>query len=187
VEPEEKTMDFAGIPSLERLLDATFEGARLRRSGHHGEAHWRRVALGGLDICAKTPGADPFVAVLFGLIHDARRLDEDIDLEHGDRATFLIDHLSAEGILDLTALQLASLREACSGHSHGGVSALNRTVATCWDADRCELRRGNTERDHSLLVLAAPFIGEVDAFIDGHPRLPGWGELFDLAARIKNG
>ena len=180
-------MDFQGIPSLARLLDATYDGSRLRKSDLHGEDHWRRVALGGLDICAKTPGADPFIAILFGLLHDARRVDENIDIEHGERATLLIDQLSSKGILDLTEIQLASLREACSGHSHGGVAALDLTVAACWDADRCELRRGNTERDHSLLVLAAPFLGEVDAFIDRHPKLPGWGDLLDLAVRIQRG
>lgn len=175
----------AGSRNLKRLLDATYEDSRLRKSDHHGEGHWRRVALGGLDICTKTPGADPFIAVLFGLLHDARRMDEDIDLEHGERATLLIDQLSSKGNLDLTEIQLASLRGACSGHSHGGVAALDLTVAACWDADRCELRRGNTERDHSLLTLAAPFVGEVDAYIDGHPTAPGWGELLDLAVRVQ--
>jgi len=177
-------MDFAGIPSLDRLIDATFDGALLRHSALHGEGHWRRVALGGLAICTRTPQADPVVAVLFGLLHDARRLDEDVDLEHGTRAAWLVERLAAQRVLTVSNIQLMALRDACAGHSMGGVAATRPTVAACCDADRCELRRGGTERNHSLLALAAPFVAEVDGFIDGHVEPPGWGVLLDLAARI---
>jgi hypothetical protein len=43
-----------------------------RRSQHHGERHWLRVALAGVKISEMVMAADPVVAVYFGLLHDGR-------------------------------------------------------------------------------------------------------------------
>jgi hypothetical protein len=41
--------------------------------GLHDEAHRFAVAATALDLARQTPGADVELAVLFGLLHDARR------------------------------------------------------------------------------------------------------------------
>src|SRR4029079_4080904 len=59
-----------GVPrrpviDLELLLDVVRGEATGIGSSIHGEQHWKAVARAGLDIAARTPGADPTVVFLF--------------------------------------------------------------------------------------------------------------------------
>jgi uncharacterized protein len=115
-------------------------GYRLKLSGIHGPAHWRRVRAHGLALAARTQGADALVVELFALLHDSRRLNDDHDPEHGPRAAALARELAAAALLALDAARLDLLAEACARHTDGDTTA-EPTIGCCWDADRLELAR----------------------------------------------
>lgn len=172
---------FPSVPSLAALLDAVRAGAPLRRSPWHGEDHWLRVAAAGLAIRALLrPDADAEALVLFGMLHDASRLAESGDHGHGPRAALAAGRLNAAGLVSLEKDRLDALRRACRGHTAGKTSE-DPTIGTCWDADRCDLRRGGLRRDPSLLSLPEELLGDVDAMTDAAPR--SWTALLRAAQR----
>jgi uncharacterized protein len=120
----------------------------------HGQNHWRRVASVGLDLAHATPGADVRVVLLFALLHDSQRENEDDDPGHGERAAQLARELHAEGILDLGAGQLDKLVLACRTHTDGTRST-DPTVGVCFDADRLDLGRVGIEPDPELMSTNA--------------------------------
>src|SRR4051812_28593451 len=132
-----------GIPDFPALLAAVRAAATNLGSCIHGERHWRAVAWIGLHLARATPGADPVLALLFGLFHDARRADDGRDPEHGLRGAELVLELRAH-YLDLTARQLALLVAACVLHSEGQITE-QPTIGVCWDADRLQLSRLDIE------------------------------------------
>jgi uncharacterized protein len=106
----------------------------------HGPAHWARVERNGVYLCQQN-GADEEVIRLFALFHDSMRLDDDRDPEHGLRgAEYAKSLLNQEYELPSDKFEL--LYEACENHSRGR-STDNKTIGTCWDADRLDLRRVN--------------------------------------------
>jgi uncharacterized protein len=122
-------------PSLKAVLRDQFQ---LDWDDIHGGAHWERVRENGLKLAALN-GADTDVVELFAWFHDARRLDDGFDPQHGDRAAELARTLcGVEFELPPAALDL--LRTACRLHSEG-LTIGNITVLTCWDADRLDLGR----------------------------------------------
>ena len=50
----------------------------------HGPAHWRRVLRNALLLATRT-GADEMVVRLFAVFHDARRLNDMHEPDHGAR------------------------------------------------------------------------------------------------------
>jgi hypothetical protein len=74
---------------FEALRDKVIAGSALHSSYHHGEQHWRAVALAGLELLAATPAADPETALLFALCHDARRENEWDNPDHRRRGVDL--------------------------------------------------------------------------------------------------
>jgi uncharacterized protein len=108
--------------------------------GVHGTGHCMRVSANGLALAARTPGADAGLMELFALPHDSRRLDDDRDQGHGERAADYVRALERDGLIRLGAERLDLLAEACAGHEHGRVST-DPTVGCCWDAHRLELSR----------------------------------------------
>lgn len=168
------------IPDPGALIEAVVLPSPLKGSEWHGEDHWKRVAMAGLFLCERIEGADPLLAVLFGLLHDCRRHDEDQDLGHGPRAAAVARALSRQGLLALEPSRLSTLLKALAGHSMGRLSP-DTAIAVCWDADRLEIRRGGYPRDPSYLSLAAPWADEIDARIDAHAVPPGWLELMEAA------
>ena len=58
-------------------------------------------------------GGDPAVVSLFALFHDSRRINDDADPNHGICRARLAENLHVEGILPVTASQLALLVYAC--------------------------------------------------------------------------
>ncbi len=104
----------------------------------HGEDHWRRVAMNGLDLAAEV-GADPLLVVLFAIFHDAMRFNDEEDHGHGTRGGFLACCLNDQ-LLFLSEDRLDLLDRACAGHADGQTST-DATIGVCWDADRLELVR----------------------------------------------
>jgi uncharacterized protein len=124
-----------------QLLQRILEDYPLPLSGIHSVAHWARVLENGRRL-APLAGADPAVVELFALFHDARRMNDGFDPEHGARgATLARALLSQEAELDLAQLDL--LEVACRDHSRG-LRDGDVTVQTCWDADRLDLLRAGT-------------------------------------------
>lgn len=111
---------------------------KLSWHGLHGANHWARVLHHGKNI-GKIRKADLLVVELFGFLHDSCRFNEDRDLLHGSRAAEF-----AHGIhgtyFQLTSKQLDAICFAMKHHSDGKVST-NKTIQTCWDADRLDLGR----------------------------------------------
>lgn len=128
----------AGSPVIAPgILGAILAGYTLPVTGIHGVAHWARVLQTGLRLAERT-GADADVVTLFAVFHDARRINEGTDPEHGRRGADLAGRLRAE--LGLPDLQWELLRHACTHHTDGTTDG-DVTVQTCWDADRLDLWR----------------------------------------------
>ncbi len=106
----------------------------------HGPKHWARVERNGLYLCQEN-GADVEVVRLFALFHDSMRCNDARDPEHGLRgAEYAKSLLNKE--YQLTTEQFEVLYEACKHHNNQRTSD-NKTIGTCWDADRLDLRRVN--------------------------------------------
>jgi uncharacterized protein len=126
---------------------------RLDWNGIHGVAHWERVRENGLRLSGLT-GARTDVIEFFAYFHDACRLNDGRDPEHGARGAELA-RLLAGSAFDLDSEGVGLLVEACAGHTHG-TAAAEITVATCWDADRLDLARvGTWPRPERLCTDAA--------------------------------
>ncbi len=105
-----------------------------RRSELHGVDHWKRVALAAHQLAV--PDADMLVVLLFAMIHDSQRHNDDHDPLHGPRAAAFA--IQFADLVD--AAQLHVLSEACADHASGRVST-HPTIAVCFDADRLNLWR----------------------------------------------
>ena len=174
----EAPSDLAVLPP--RLLDRVMDGYRLDLAGIHGPGHWRRVRANGLALAARTNGADPAVIELFALLHDSRRLDDDEDPGHGDRAAALVHELAAAGLLPLDTVRVTLLADACARHALGDVSD-DPTIGCCWDADRLDLSRLLIRPRDRFLSTAAARDASVQhaAWTNGGtrslvPSAPGW-------------
>lgn len=137
----------------EELLRLVQDQFALSRTGIHGVSHWQRVYENGMRLAPLT-GANPQVVELFAFLHDACRLSDGSDREHGQRAAEFARTL-AGSVFTLESTALALLLAACSGHTAGLVTG-DITVLTCWDADRLDLGRvGIMPRPERLGTAAA--------------------------------
>lgn len=151
------------------------------RSELHGPAHWRAVALAGGMICRSLPGADLLTVLLFAVTHDACRLSDDHDPEHGHRAAEAIDGLLGEWAVDLAPWRRQLLVEACRYHADGYTTD-NPTIGACWDADRLCLWRGDTEPDRSLMSTGPGMsIDLIQWAEDLHLRTVTWNDVAGAA------
>ena len=114
------------------------EQYRLPWDGIHGVSHWARVLENGLRLAPLT-GAKPEVVRLFAIFHDARRVNESWDPNHGRRGADLAESLRGQEF-DLTDEDFELLRTACVYHTDG-LTEGDVTVQTCWDSDRLDLGR----------------------------------------------
>ncbi|MFN8625177.1 MAG: hypothetical protein U0587_04205 [Candidatus Binatia bacterium] len=122
----------------EPLLCMIRDQFALEWDGIHGAPHWARVCENGLRL-ARSTGAKRHVIELFSVLHDARRLDDGDDFEHGQRAARFVQQLAGVAF-ELPPDDLELLIAACRRHSDG-LMAGDITVLTCWDADRLDLGR----------------------------------------------
>lgn len=113
-------------------------GYTLPVHGYHGVIHWARVWENGLKLAVSTE-ADAEVVRLFALFHDSRRVNESHDEGHGLRGGDLAFSLR-DNLVHLDDARFEQLYEACRLHTDG-LTAADRTLQTCWDADRLDLGR----------------------------------------------
>ena len=106
--------------------------------GIHGVEHWRRVEANGRMV-GEALGADLVVISYFAWFHDARRLNDDFDPDHGLRGGELALELNPQ-FMKLSPRQLDQLYTACCGHTDERTHP-DVTIACCWDGDRLDLVR----------------------------------------------
>ncbi|MGE0708287.1 MAG: hypothetical protein AB7N76_18545 [Planctomycetota bacterium] len=135
------------------LLQRVLEQHALTTWGIHGVGHWARVLVNGVALAAET-GASLEVVQLFALFHDARRMSDGTDPEHGRRGGDLARAVRGDWF-QLGDDDLERLWEACVWHSEGRTDHPDVTVQTCWDADRLDLSRLWITPDKKYLSTAA--------------------------------
>ena len=111
---------------------------KLDWQGIHGANHWARVLNHGKNI-GQIRKADLLVVELFGFLHDSCRFNDGRDPKHGERAAEFAHSIHGD-FFQLQSKQLDALCQALKYHSGGEVST-NKTIQTCWDADRLDLGR----------------------------------------------
>ena len=104
----------------------------------HGVEHWDRVARFGRMLYQE--GADMDVIMAFAYLHDSERKDNAVDIEHGKRASLLIDRIRETDLRALNDEQIAKLKQACELHTIEHRTG-DITIDTCFDADRMDLLR----------------------------------------------
>lgn len=134
------------------LWDQLSRGFHLGPNSMHGPSHWRRVEEHGIRLARATAGADLVVVRLFAVFHDAERVNEHTDPDHGRRAADLVRRLHGQGF-QLHDAQLQTLCEACSRHADGDVTD-DPTIGCCWDADRLDLPRVGIEPHRDFMSTA---------------------------------
>ncbi len=140
---------------------------KLNWHGVHGANHWARVLYHGKTI-GTIRKADLLVIELFGFLHDSCRFNEDRDLLHGTRAAEFAHGIHGT-FFQLTPKQLDTLCYAMKHHSGGEVST-NKTIQTCWDADRLDLGRVRIIPSPQYLSKQAAFL--IDAAYDWSIQVP---------------
>jgi uncharacterized protein len=110
------------------------------------------VEQNGLRLAKATAGADIVVVRLFAVFHDAERINECTDPQHGLRAAELMRRLHGNGFT-LDDQQLANLFDACARHEEGDVTD-DPTIGCCWDADRLDLPRVGIEPHRDFMSTA---------------------------------
>lgn len=171
---------------LPAILKVILDGYALRVRGPHGVVHWARVLENGLRI-AEATRAEREVVTLFALFHDARRIDEFDDPGHGLRGAELARSLRSS-LVHLDDANFELLYEACRLHTDG-LTEGDRTLLTCWDADRLDLGRvGILPQPHRLGTRAGRNLlawAHVRADAEYVPTevLAAWGLEFSPQAR----
>ena len=107
--------------------------------GIHGVGHWSRVHRNGLYL-AERIGANVHIIELFSILHDSRRLSEDVDSHHGLRAAEFVQELREKYLSDIGNSDFDLLIFACKYHN-SKMTSNDVTVQVCWDADRLDLWR----------------------------------------------
>jgi uncharacterized protein len=123
---------------LKPIVHRVLEDYALPWEGIHGVGHWARVLENGLRLAEATGGKVEIVQ-LFAVFHDAGRLFEGLDEDHGERGAKLALELRDDLFL-LEDDDFDLLYEACARHTDGLIEA-DITTQTCWDADRLDLGR----------------------------------------------
>jgi len=141
-------------PSIrfDRLWEYVVERCPWGAESLHGPDHWRRVEATARTVAAET-GADLGVVRLFGLFHDARRISEGSDPEHGARGAAWAASLRG-ALYQLETPRLTLLVEACTDHT-GGRRHTDLTIGSCWDADRLDLGRVGMTPDPAYMSTKA--------------------------------
>lgn len=138
--------------NLPAILRAILDGYVLPVRGDHGVVHWARVHQNGARL-AEATGADVEVVSLFALFHDARRVNEFDDHDHGLRGGDLARSLRGT-LVHLDDDRFDLLFEACRRHTDGIIEG-HPTLQACWDADRLDLGRVGIAPDPARLCTDA--------------------------------
>lgn len=135
------------------LLEVIKNQLKISWNGKHGVGHWLRVFRIGMKL-SPLSGADPEVVRYFSVFHDAGRLNEHQDPQHGPRGAKLAEQLRFTHLVSLSDKQFNLLSVACSLHTVAQ-SHENITVQTCFDSDRLDLGRVGEMPDPDLLCTEA--------------------------------
>ena len=144
-----------------RLVHRILKDYALLPMGIHGLPHWARALETGLRL-AELTGANERVVAYFAVFHDAGRVSESRDPDHGRRGSQLARELRAE-YMSLSNAEFALLEEACVHHTDGRTEG-DVTIQTCWDSDRLDLWRVGTVPDAALLCTEAARDGDLMAW-----------------------
>ncbi len=134
------------------LIKAISEQYAQSLTGRHGLSHWARVLENGRKLAALT-GAKPAVVELFAVFHDAKRVTESIDADHGRRGAEYAATIRGR-LFDLSDEDFDLLQAACVYHTSGTTDG-DITVQTCWDSDRLDLNRIGISPDPKYLCTDA--------------------------------
>jgi uncharacterized protein len=104
----------------------------------HGVEHWDRVAFFGMMLYQE--GADSDVIQAFAYLHDSERMNNEDDINHGKRASELIDLIRRTELRGMSNEQIAKLKRACELHTIERKTG-DLTIDICFDADRMDLLR----------------------------------------------
>ena len=128
--------------------DISFDYKELRRyclnrwpkdlGATHGIEHWDRVARFGRVLYEV--GVDMNVVTAFAYLHDSERKDNCEDINHGKRASKLIDTIRTSLLSELNDKQITKLKQACELHTIKHRTG-DITIDACFDADRMDLLR----------------------------------------------
>jgi len=170
---------------LKALIETILRQYSLSPRGIHGLPHWARVLETGRTLARRT-GARIDVVELFAVFHDARRLNDGWDQEHGLRGADLASQFRG-GLFHLSDHDFDLLYHACRDHTDGATAG-DITIQTCWDADRLDLGRVRIDLDRKYLCTQAARDSAVMAWADRRSRegfVPEliWGEW---ALRLDN-
>ncbi len=80
------------------------------------------------------------VVTAFAYLHDSERKDNCEDINHGKRASKLIDTIRASLLIELNDKQIMKLKLACELHTVKHRTG-DITIDACFDADRMDLLR----------------------------------------------
>ena len=136
-----------------KLIETVQIQVKIDWLGQHGIRHWARVYEIGMRLARQT-GANPKIIQLFALFHDARRFNEHNDPQHGHRGAELAKRLRNTLFPELNELELDLLHQACSLHTSAATHH-DKTVQTCFDADRLDLGRVGKVPDPQFLCTDA--------------------------------
>lgn len=122
-----------------RILTYVLRQFALPADGLHGPEHWARV-LEFAQRLAEGSQARMRVVELFAPLHDACRVSDGHDSDHGARAARLARRLRGR-LIQLDDDDFRLLRRALSGHAGYQPDPGDETVRICWDAERLDLGR----------------------------------------------
>jgi len=135
------------LPWLERIVErawlpwvagARAGGSTLPEYGYHSLAHLLEVAQLGARLALRE-SVNPIPVALFGLLHDATRMDDAPESSHARAAVALFDLMLMSDIRYLLLPRDAErVRAAIVGHPLGERSQ-DPLIGVCWDADRARL------------------------------------------------
>jgi uncharacterized protein len=140
-----------GIISNELIL-AIKDQLEINWSGIHGFSHLARVYENGLRL-AESTGACKRVVQLFAVFHDSRRCNESWDPGHVPRGARLAESWRGK-YFELPDDEFDLLFTSCTLHTKAKTH-VDRTIQTCFDADRLDLGRVGKKPDPKLLCTEA--------------------------------
>ncbi len=138
----------------DKLMPRILAQFALDPRGLHGLPHWARVYENAQRL-ARGKDVNPKVLELFALLHDARRVSDGEDRDHGLRSGEFARHCRGLGF-DLSDADFSRLHRAIVGHDQAEGDPGDETIRVCWDAEKLDLPRlGLTPRASSLLTKEA--------------------------------
>lgn len=153
---------------LKPILKMILQDYALPLDGCHGVVHWARVLENGLRLSHETR-AKVEIVTLFAVLHDAKRLNDHFDPDHGPRAAEFAAEIR-DRCIDLPDCDFHLLQIACEGHTHK-LTHPDITVQTCWDADRLDLGRVGVTPHPSRLCTDVARRPEMIRWADGRASL----------------